>query len=35
MFGTTIFDMFFIILLPILCIVVIYAFIRFLRKNIK
>lgn len=35
MFETTIFDMFFIILLPILCIVVIYAFIRFLRKNIK
>jgi uncharacterized membrane protein YhdT len=35
MFGFSIFDMFFIVLLPILCIGVIYALIRFIRKIIK
>lgn len=35
MFGLSIFDMFFIVLLPILCVGVIYALIRFIRKIIK
>ena len=35
MFGLTIFDMLFIVLLPVLFIGVIYALIRFLRKIIK